>query len=148
MYTAPLKTREMIVSRRGKECITVPVVMVGEIRVEAMKILGITLTSDLKIEEHLNKVLSSAASSMYALGHSEVTVLQARHSKNYGPDPVCLTGLVGLYKSEGSRETRKISRKTETLGFLIERRHGHFSTRDKADQKLFRAIRNNPHHVL
>src|SRR6218665_3508617 len=38
------------------------------IRVEAMKILGITLTSDLKIEEHLNKVLSSATSSIYALG--------------------------------------------------------------------------------
>ena len=104
----------LIVLRRGNEGITVPAIVVGAIRVEAMKILGVTLTSDLKIEIHLNRVLSSAASSMYALGHSEVTVLQARHSKNYGPDPVCLTGLVGLYKSEGSRETRKISRKTET----------------------------------
>ena len=42
--------------------------MVGAITVEAMTILGVTLTSDLKIEEHLNKVLSSAASPIYALG--------------------------------------------------------------------------------
>src|SRR6218665_4088565 len=62
------KTREMIVSRRGNEGITVPAIVVGAIRVEAIKILGVTLTSDLKIEEHLNKVLSSAASSIYALG--------------------------------------------------------------------------------
>src|SRR6218665_3327731 len=74
------KTREMIVSRRGNEGITVPAIVVGAIRVEAMKILGVTLTSDLKIKEHLKKVLSSAASSIYALGHSEVTALQARHS--------------------------------------------------------------------
>ena len=37
----------------------------GAIRVEAMKILGVTLTSDPKMEEDLNKVLLSAASSMY-----------------------------------------------------------------------------------
>src|SRR6218665_3727109 len=70
------KTREMIVSRRGNEGMTVPAIVVVAIRVEAMKILGVTLTSDLKIEEHLNKVLSSAASSI-----SEVTALQARHSR-------------------------------------------------------------------
>src|SRR6218665_2294193 len=55
----------------------------------------------------------------------------------------------GLYKSERSRETRRISRMTETPRFPIEGRHGHFPTiANKADQKLFQASRNNPHHVL
>src|SRR6218665_4127267 len=71
-------------------------------------------------------------------------------NNNYGPGHVRFTGLVGLYKSERSRETRKINRKTETPRFPNEGRHGHFPTRlaSKADQKLFRAIHNNPHHVL
>src|SRR6218665_1027775 len=42
-------------------------VFLGAIRAEALSILGVTISSDLRMDQYINRVLSSASSSLYAL---------------------------------------------------------------------------------
>src|SRR6218665_4013359 len=60
------KTKEMIVAKKGTTK-HIPTAFPGTIRVEALSILGVTISSDLKMDQHINRVLSSASSSQYAL---------------------------------------------------------------------------------
>ena len=67
-----------------------------------MKILGVTLSSDLTFEEHLNKILSKATSSMYALGTLKShgltgSALNVITKATSGPSDVRRAGMVGLY---------------------------------------------------
>src|SRR6218665_3514718 len=57
------KTKEMIVAKKGTTR-HIPTVFPGAIRVEALSILGVTISSDLKMDQHINRVLSSASSSL------------------------------------------------------------------------------------
>jgi len=92
------------------------------------------VTSDLKIEEHLNKVLSSAAASIYALetlrshGLTGKALQEVTRATTMAQVMYASPAWWGYraYKSKRSRETRKISRKTETPRFPNEGRHGHF----------------------
>ena len=56
----------MIIRKRGATKL-VPAIIPGAIRVESLCILGVTISSDLKMDQHINRVLSSASSSLYAL---------------------------------------------------------------------------------
>src|SRR6218665_1432790 len=53
------KTKEMIIRKRGTAKL-VPAIIPGAIRVESLCIVGVTISSDLKMDQHLNRVLSSA----------------------------------------------------------------------------------------
>src|SRR6218665_890806 len=63
----PLKTREIIVYRRGLGASVDPVpILQGAIRVTSMRVLGVTISSNLIMGCHLDEILSSA-SSIHAL---------------------------------------------------------------------------------
>jgi hypothetical protein len=62
------KTREMVIMRRGRKGIFVPQVIPEAERVDAIKVLGITLRSDLRMTSHVDSVIAASSSSMYALG--------------------------------------------------------------------------------
>jgi len=64
----PTKTKVMLVSRRGKIRPPTSGIVQGTKVVDSMSIVGVTITSDLKSEQHLCKTLSSAALSMFAVG--------------------------------------------------------------------------------
>ena len=80
----------LIVSRRRKEGITVLTIIVGAIRVEAIEILGITITSDLTMYHRCPG--DTQMSRPYRQGTP-----RSHKGNNYGPGHVCFFGLVGLY---------------------------------------------------
>src|SRR6218665_3917125 len=64
----PAKTRELIVFRKGVSRDIPPTTIIeGAERVTSMRVLGVTISSDLSMEVHLDQVLASCASSEYAL---------------------------------------------------------------------------------
>src|SRR6218665_3096491 len=70
-------------------------------------VISFPSTSNLKIEEHLNKVHSSLASSMQAPGTLRshgLTGKALQESNNYGPGHVRFAGLVGLYTRAKDQE--------------------------------------------
>src|SRR6218665_1579175 len=60
------KSKEMIISRRRKYD-KQPNQQVDIERVNSMKILGITLNSELKVDEHIESLIKSSLTSLYAL---------------------------------------------------------------------------------
>ena len=60
------KSNEMIISRGHKYDIQ-PSHQVEIERVNSMKILGITLNSELKVDEHIESLIKSSLTSLYAL---------------------------------------------------------------------------------
>jgi len=60
--------REMIVTRQGKTRRIIPAIIEGDLRVDTMIILGVAISFDLKAKQHINKILTSAASTTYMLG--------------------------------------------------------------------------------
>src|SRR6218665_3805514 len=66
----PLKTRELLVFRRGGHGRSQPptsAIISGAERVDSLRVLGVVITHDLSMTVHLDQVLSSCASSIYAL---------------------------------------------------------------------------------
>ena len=64
----PLKTRELIVFRRGGHGRSpTSAIISGAERVDSLRVLRVVITHDLSMTAHLDKVLSSCASSIYAL---------------------------------------------------------------------------------
>src|SRR6218665_339800 len=65
----PLKTQELIVFRSSRRRPDAPIhpVISGAERVTSLRVLDVAISSDLGMSEHLDQVLSSFASSCYAL---------------------------------------------------------------------------------
>ena len=87
-------------------------VIPGAERVESMKILGVTLQSNLSMATHIDKILATSSSSLYAL----------RVLRSHGLQPAALhdvtmattvaqiiyasPGMVGLHQQERQRQDR------------------------------------------
>src|SRR6218665_2188493 len=87
--------------------------------------------------------------------HSEVTALQARHSRR-SPEQQLWPRSCTLHRPGGAilptraKDQEKLERLAGRLrrqGFLTKEDMDISQRASKADQKLFQAIRNNPHHV-
>src|SRR6218665_2344731 len=63
------KTKEMIIFRRRSKSVTYPPepLIPGAERVTALRVLGVVLSSRLTMGDHLDQLLSSCASSIFAL---------------------------------------------------------------------------------
>ena len=61
------KTREMIIFGKRKPRRVIPPIVPEAARVETMRVLGVTIRSDLRMTTHVDNVLTSCSSSMYAL---------------------------------------------------------------------------------
>src|SRR6218665_285125 len=77
----PAKTRELIIFRNGvSRDMPLTTIIDGAERVTSMRVLGVTISSDLSMEVHLDRALASCASSEYAL----------RQLRSYGLQPLQL----------------------------------------------------------
>lgn len=63
----PAKSKEMIVRRRRAPNTPDPVPQLGIERVQSMKILGVTIKSNLSMSDHISNVTTCAAQNLYAL---------------------------------------------------------------------------------
>ena len=63
----PAKTKEMLVSRRGIKRPPKPPIVQGAERVDSIRVLGVMIRSDLRMSSHLDTVLASCSSTLYAL---------------------------------------------------------------------------------
>ena len=149
----PNKTKELIVSKRGSKT-AFPPPTPGIERVTSLKVLGVTLQCDLKMEAHITEVLASCSSSLYAL----------RVLRNHGLPPsslhevarastmarlMCASPAWWGYASEGERDRLEgFIRKTKRFGYLPPTAPTAEVMSDRADDGLFRAVRSNPSHVL
>lgn len=59
------KSKEMIIQRRREDI--QPAALIGLNRVSSMKILGVTLQSDLKVSQHVEEIMASCSGSLHAL---------------------------------------------------------------------------------
>src|SRR6218665_3087733 len=127
---------------------------VESIRVESLCILGVTICSNLKMDEQINRVLSSTSSSLYALS--------TLRSKGLPADSLHLVAQAttlssAMYASPAWRELASVQNrdKIDALINRMKRRvflHPEHPSADdiaaKADESLFHAICMNPSHVL
>ena len=149
----PNKTKEMVVVKRGSKT-ALPPPTPGIERVASLKVLGVTLQHDLRMEAHISEVLSSCSSSLYAL----------RVLRNHGLPPPSLHEVARAstmarlmyaspawwgYASAGERDRIEgFIRKTQRFGYLPLTAPTAEVMSGRADDGLFRAVRSNPGHAL
>jgi len=150
----PLKTREMLISRKQLDKLVIPTIISGAERVESMRILGVTITSDLRMDLHLEGVLASASSSLYALGilrshgltgkplHEVAQATTLAHTLYASP------AWWGYASTEERDKIDKLLNRMKRRGFLPIDIKSAADLAMAADQGLFRAICLNPDHVL
>ena len=85
---SPSKTKEQIVFKSRIRHVLPPAspIISGAERVSSLRVLGVVISSDLGISAHLDQVLSSCASSMYAL----------RVLRNHGLQPQSLHEVIKM----------------------------------------------------
>jgi hypothetical protein len=146
------KTYEMIASR--KKPVPLPAVIDGIERTNQLEVLGVTLQHDLRMEAHINKVVSRAGSDLYALKtlrHHGLPVGVLSH--------ICRATLTAklTYASPSWRgfcSVAELSRldsvvhKANRWGLCHESDNNITSILDNADKDLFDKVLCNPHHVL
>lgn len=62
------RTKHMLVSRKLISTRHIPIIVKGATRVESMSLQGATISSDLRMDWHISRVLSTASTSLYSLG--------------------------------------------------------------------------------
>jgi len=150
----PSKTREIIFSKRGVKGSSIPTVLQGVVRVDTIKVLGITLSSDLRMTKHIQQVLASCSTSLYALRvlRDHGMTINALH------DVAMATTVAHLmyaspswwgYTSEADKNKFQIMiNKMKRRGFLLSNTPNVVEMSQASDRSLFRAVCVDPHHVL
>jgi hypothetical protein len=150
----PNKTSAMVISKPGSKKPPASSTPAGIERVSSMKVLGVTLQNNLRMDAHISEVISACSSSLYAL----------RVLRNHGLPPaalheVCRASTVArlMYASpawwgfsnasERGRLESFIS-KTKRFGYLPPAAPTADELSRRADDTLFRAITSDCHHVL
>jgi hypothetical protein len=150
----PSKTREIIFSKRGFKASSIPIVIQGAERVDTIRVLGITLSSDMRMTKHTEKVLASSSTSLYAL-----RVLRDHGMSTYALHDVAMATTVAHlmyaspawwgYASETDRnKLQSMLNRMKRRGFLLSTTPSVVDMSQAADSGLFRAICGESCHVL
>src|SRR6218665_3462939 len=126
----------------------------GAIRVVSLCILGVTISSDLKMDQHINRVLSSASSSLYALSTLRSKGLPA-DSLHLIAQATTLSSAMyaspvwwGFASVQNRDKIEALISHMKRRGFLHPEHPSADGIAAKADKALFSAICMNPNHVL
>src|SRR6218665_2873088 len=143
----------MIIRKRGTIKL-VPAIIPGAIRVESLCILGVTIRSDLRMDQHINRVLSSASSSLYALSTLRSKGLSA-DSLHLVAQATTLSSAMyaspawwGFASTQNRDKLEALISRMKRRGFLHPEHPSADGITAKADKALFSAICMNPNHVL
>src|ERR1043165_9268955 len=150
----PSKTREIIFTKRGHKGPSIPIVIQGAERVDTIRVPGITLSSDLRMTKHTEKVLTSSSSSLYAL-----RVFRDHGMSTHAVHDVAMATTVAHlmyaspawwgYASENERDKlQSMLNRMKRRGFLLSTTPSVVDMSKAADSGLFRAICGEPSHVL
>jgi hypothetical protein len=145
----------MIVARKnlGKMMI-IPAIIPGAERVDSMRILGVTISSNLKMNQHLKSVIASASSSLYALGILRSHGLSGKSLHEVAKATTIAQALYaspawwGYTSNEERKKINNLVNRMKRRGFLPEDSPGASTMAEEADDTLFKAIQQNPNHVL
>ena len=148
------KTQELIVYPQGRKNIVIPPENPSIRRVDELLMLGITIQRDLKMKSHIDNLVSGASSDLFAL-----KLLRSHGLSDTRVGQVCRSTLVSklLYASPAWRgfcNEEDLSRLSAVVRKAV--RWGVYSSAclslndefDRADEKLFSSLLNNPCHVL
>jgi Reverse transcriptase (RNA-dependent DNA polymerase) len=147
------KSREMVFTRRSKTA-DLPLPLLGVERVESMVVLGVTISSDLRASKHIDRVLGSCSSSLYALG-----LLRA-----HGLPPTALHGVAratttsrllyaapawwGFTTADDRSRLERFHSKMCRMGFLSPDLASIESLVGDLEGRLLRAVISHDSHVL
>ena len=150
------KSHEIIFQQHNsrKAPIALPPPINGIQRVDEIKCLGVTLSFKLSFSQHINETLTTCSQSLYALRN-----LKAHGLCNDLPNVIFKATTLSklLYASPVWWGFVTAAEKQRLEAFLKKARRCHFYSEnepsfstlcEQADEKLFAAIINNPHHVL
>src|SRR6218665_254246 len=150
------KTKELIIFRRRSKSVTYPAepLISGAERVTSLRVLGVVISSRLTMGEHLNQLISSCASSRFALRTLRAHGLRPPQLRHVAQATTVASLLYASPAWWGFASVEDMSCLERLLGRL--RRGGYlpddFPTAESlagaADHKLFVSIAGNPHHVL
>src|SRR6218665_1778495 len=153
----PSKTKEMIVIGHKKSVLlpSSKQVIPGAKRVDTLRVLGVTLNQQLNMSDHIDRTLSSCASSQFALRTLRLHGLPSSSRAATGARLTTVASL--LYASPAWWGFTTAEQRNRLERLLLRLRRGGFRPADSpsfealardADLGLFRSISSNPCHVL
>jgi len=152
----PRKTRELIVFRSDRlrpDVLTHPIISEA-VRVSSLRVLSVAIFSDLGMSEHLDQVLSSCASSCYALRVLRCHGLPTPQLQEVARATTVASLMYASpswwgFTSAGYRERiERLINQLKRCGFLPMSAPSVPTLANEADQRLFRSVIHNPDHVL
>src|SRR5688572_5102796 len=147
------KSREMVFSRRSRG-VTLPPPLPGLERVDSMVVLGVTMSSDLRASAHVDRILGSCSSSIYALSVLRAHGLQsaALHTVARATTTARLLYAApawwGLTTAEDRLRLERFHIKMQRLGFLTPDIISVDPLVRDIEGRLLRAVMRQNTHVL
>ena len=144
----------MIIFGKRKPRTVIPLILPEAARVETMRVLGVTIRSDLRMITYVENVLTACSSSMYAL----------RVLRSHGLPPNALQEVTKMttiahlmyaspawwgYTSAGERDRiEQLMKRLRRGQYLPPQSPSAVEMAVEADERLFSSVRNDEHHVL
>ena len=131
-----------------------PPCLPGVTRVESMNILGVILQDDLKCTEQVDRLVARGAQTLYAIrtlrnhGLSGQPLWEVTQSTFLSRLTYASQAWYGMLDANGKARLESTLQKAIKQGFLPQNHKTFAETCDVADQRLFRDVLMNPHHVL
>ena len=147
-----VKTREIIFVK-GR-AVTIPPATDGRERVSSFKKLGVILQSNLSMKDHVDALITAGGNMLYALnilkhhGMRTERLQQVFCSKVVSKLTYASSAWLGMAGQEQKNRIDSLLRRSKKYGFYPEDGGTFDELCDRADEKLFRKIQNNPDNVL
>ena len=144
----------MVVAGRGINRSSIPLIIPGAVRVESMRVLGVQLRQDLRMSSHINAVLASCSSSMYALnvlrshGLSSVALQEVEKATTVAHLMYASPAWWGYTQAKELAKVEQLLGRMKRRGLLCPQAKSAATMAIEADKRLFDAICSNQSHVL
>jgi len=146
------KSREMIIHRRAN--VEPPAPLSGVTRVTTMKILGVTIRSDLRATSHVDEILASCSGSLHALrtlrshGLSSEALQVVTDATTISRLLYAVPAWWGYTSAEDRSRIEKFLIRTKRMGYLRMDSPSANEMARMADDRLLSAVIWNEDHVL
>jgi len=147
------KTYEMIVSNKGYNIDTIPFTT-GIVRVNYIKVLGVHLQNDLKMNRHISEIIKTCSSSFYALrilrshGLATDAIYDVARATTITKLLYASPSWWGFTNAAERDRIEGFIRKLKRLNYLPTTFDFASAIVDKSDDNFFKQIVNNNFHVL
>src|SRR6218665_4119370 len=152
----PEKTKELIVFKSVRRRVMPPSnpIIRCAVRVTTLRVLGVEITFNLGMSAHIDQVLASCASSMYALrvlrchGLPPPQLHEVARATTMASLMYASPSWWGFSSAQDRSRTEQLINKFKRSGFLPELAPLAAALAGEADERLFRAVISDNTHVL